>query len=368
MNEKLSIQDITNLLAEKHGISKEVAENFVKEFFSLIEQALETDRIVKIKGLGTFKLVDVESRESINVNTGERFQIQGHTKVSFIPEASLKDIINKPFAHFETVALNEDTVLEDTLVDENAESIEDTDLSEEEEHPRKTQLSAEEIIALELEKARIEFPSSSLSNEKETSVKKSMHATTEKDLRCEESQENIRKLDKEKSPIPYLIAIIIAVLLLCGGAVLFIYFPDILHPAEDELIEKRAPKLELTGDTIADTDITVAEKAILTREVKDTVLGPLITSEKEEKKTTYKKEGSSQVKVEVMPDSVTYEIKGTKTTYTMQKGETLTKVALRFYGTKALWPYIVQHNRGIIKNSDNVPYGIKLKIPELVKK
>ena len=93
-------------VAEKANLTKKDAEVFVKEFFLLIEQALENEKTVKIKGLGTFKLIDVDSRESVNVNTGERFQIKGHTKVSFSPDANLRDTINKPFAHFETVVLN----------------------------------------------------------------------------------------------------------------------------------------------------------------------------------------------------------------------------------------------------------------------
>ena len=116
MNERLYLQNFIDLLSEKYGMDKKDADKFVKEFFLLIEEALEQDRSVKIKGFGTFKLVDVESRESVKVNTGERFQIQGYTKVSFIPDGSLRDIINKPFSHFETVVLNEKTVLEDTPV------------------------------------------------------------------------------------------------------------------------------------------------------------------------------------------------------------------------------------------------------------
>ena len=119
MNEKLNIQNLIELLAEKHGMDKADAESFVKEFFQLIEESLENDKYVKIRGLGTFKLIDVESRESVNINTGERFEIQGHTKVSFAPEPALKDLINKPFSHFETVVLNDETVLEDTPVEDN---------------------------------------------------------------------------------------------------------------------------------------------------------------------------------------------------------------------------------------------------------
>ena len=121
MNEKLNIQNLIEMLAEKHGMDKTDAESFVKEFFQLIEESLESDKYVKIKGLGTFKLIDVDSRESVNINTGERFEIQGHTKVSFTPEPTLKDLINKPFSHFETVVLNDETVLEDTAMGDNSE-------------------------------------------------------------------------------------------------------------------------------------------------------------------------------------------------------------------------------------------------------
>ena len=121
MNERLTIQNLIEMLAERHDMDKQDAESFVKEFFQLIEEALETDKYVKVKGLGTFKLINVESRESVSINTGERFRIQGHTKISFTPEPALKDLINKPFSHFETVVLNDNTVLEDTQVDGQSE-------------------------------------------------------------------------------------------------------------------------------------------------------------------------------------------------------------------------------------------------------
>ena len=96
-------------------MSKKNADSFVKEFFKLIEESLEKDKYVKIRGLGTFKLIDVGSRESVNVNTGERFEIQGHTKVWFTPEPALKDIINRPSSHFQIVVLNVATLIKDTL-------------------------------------------------------------------------------------------------------------------------------------------------------------------------------------------------------------------------------------------------------------
>lgn len=113
MNEKLNIQDLSAWLVSENGLSKEEADKFVKEFFLLIEDALEKEKYVKIKGLGVFKLIEVEPRESVNINTKERFEIPGYTKVSFMPDPALRDIINKPFSHFETVVLNENTVFDD---------------------------------------------------------------------------------------------------------------------------------------------------------------------------------------------------------------------------------------------------------------
>ncbi len=100
MSEKVTIQDIIELLAEKHSMTKKDAEIFVKGMFELIEEALVTEKYVKVKGLGTFKLTEVESRESVNVNTGERIEIQGHTKISFYSDSSMKDLINKTIRSF----------------------------------------------------------------------------------------------------------------------------------------------------------------------------------------------------------------------------------------------------------------------------
>ena len=121
MNEKVNIQNLIELLVEKHRITPKEAEEFVMTFFAVIEEGLEQDKYVKIKGLGTFKLIGVESRGSIDVNTGERIEIQGHTKVSFTPDSALKELINRPFGHFETVILNENTVLEDTPIEKAGE-------------------------------------------------------------------------------------------------------------------------------------------------------------------------------------------------------------------------------------------------------
>ena len=102
------ITDLASLLAEKHGISHKEAEMFVSLLFDIAKDALHAQKQVKIKGLGTFKLTSVSSRESIDVNTGQRILIEGRDKVSFTPDAAMKNLVNRPFAQFETVILKDD--------------------------------------------------------------------------------------------------------------------------------------------------------------------------------------------------------------------------------------------------------------------
>ncbi|UYU60676.1 HU family DNA-binding protein [Bacteroides thetaiotaomicron] len=483
MNERLTIQDLIDLLAAKHSMTKKDAEAFVKEFFLLIEQALENEKNVKIKGLGTFKLVDVDSRESVNVNTGERFQIKGHTKVSFTPDTNLRDTINKPFAHFETVVLNEGTVLEDTPMEESDEeegAVSDTetemidseiagnenvdgDIQKEiqpEEPVIEEQPTAEEVAVAEVpetdanetsqtetetepvateepeaeELPEVETEPESVSEEapeeesveeseavlepdfspvteepieeqseetiieeqkpetetaeaeeKETVIAEKAEVTAEQIIAQELHKANMEPVTpkmqpeieqpkatytdkdsdkKEKSAIPYLIATIIIVLLLCGGAILFIYYPDLFSSSSDknvvdmpEVTQPVQPEAQLS-DTIAHKD-TVVE-----------VVQPQPVVKKEPAAEPVKAESKpaqQQPAASAYSDSASYKITGTKTKYTIKEGETLTKVSLRFYGTKAMWPYIVKHNPKVIKNPDNVPYGTTIEIPELTK-
>ena len=418
MNERLTIQDLTDLLAAKHSMTKKDAEAFVKEFFLLIEQALESENTVKIKGLGTFKLIDVDSRESVNVNTGERFQIKGHTKVSFSPDANLRDTINKPFAHFETVVLNENTVLEDTPIEETEEeesgeeviptdipeSIEPQSQPKEEEkeemslteiqpivEPRSIEpqsvvvepktvpvekkeiITAEEIIEQELLRANLK-PESTIVRSQEGKSEMAKGAEVAQTAIQPTPQKNIPDSSvKEKSLVPYLITIIILVLLLCGGVVLFIYYPDLFSSSSDKnaldmppvTTQPVKPEVQLS-DTIEQDSV----KDIKPETPKTSITPTPVVPQKKEAVTPAKTENKvirQQPSTSVYLDSASYKITGTKTKYTVKEGETLTRVSLRFYGTKAMWPYIVKHNPDVIKNPNNVPYGTTIKIPELTK-
>lgn len=104
---KTALQLIADTVAKKHKITVKDAEKFVSAMFDVMNEGLKTDKLVKVKGLGTFKVQAVKPRESVNVNTGERVLIEGHDKVSFTPDATMKELVNKPFAQFETVVLND---------------------------------------------------------------------------------------------------------------------------------------------------------------------------------------------------------------------------------------------------------------------
>ena len=498
MNERLTIQDLIDLLAAKQGISKKDAEVFVKEFFLLIEQALEKDKNVKIKGLGTFKLIDVDSRESVNINTGERFQIKGHTKVSFSPDTSLRDTINKPFAHFETVVLNAGTVLEDTPVEMEGEEedavLDDVaadDMATEEvatedvaaDNPAVDIAVAEHIASADITTADVTTETVStetvstedittecsvnenvisqdatvetavsiadspeedtakqegpvepeVSAESEGGAESDAPAQREHAARMEEAhvtdsqdvvlnaveeekaasafnaelKEDNNPAPKEKSVLSYLIAAIVVVLLLCGGILVSLYYPDFLlsQSTEDESNTLLAAEQEVQpeimyADSVGQKDsVQAAVKEVLP----DTVVNkktrsaevamPIskkkqreeVSAEKVNKSTpktapsTMSKAAPSTTAKTTSPttpkatspttysDDVNYKIVGTKTNHTVKAGETLTRISLRYYGTKAMWPYIVKHNKGVIKNPDNVPYGTKIKIPELAK-
>lgn len=107
MDAKLNQSDLISLFAKGSNISVAKAESFIKNFFDLIIEGLEQDGIVKINGLGTFKVTDVASRGSVNVNTGEKIEIKGHRKLTFIPADALKEQVNLPFAMFEPVEVDE---------------------------------------------------------------------------------------------------------------------------------------------------------------------------------------------------------------------------------------------------------------------
>ena len=141
---KYSITQLATILVKKNGISNDEALKFVTAIFDIVKEGLETDKLVKIKGFGTFKIIDVDPRESVNVNTGERVLINGHQKITFTPDSVMKEMVNRPFAQFETVVLYDGVDFSD--IDKLSNINENIDKQEE------TQEELQEIIQEEEEK------------------------------------------------------------------------------------------------------------------------------------------------------------------------------------------------------------------------
>jgi nucleoid DNA-binding protein len=142
----VTIKDIAKIVASQHNIKVAEAEEFVQKLVDTINEGLETDRLVKIKGFGTFKMQAMKSRASVNVNTGERVIIGEHDRITFLPDAMMKNAINKPFAHFETVEIDDESPLLDEMtpvddtddsLDEEQEEIVDEPKVETKEEPKK---------------------------------------------------------------------------------------------------------------------------------------------------------------------------------------------------------------------------------------
>ena len=393
MNEKITLQDIVNLLSEKQGINRKEAEALVRTIFDLIEEALTNEKYIKIKGLGTFKLTEVNSRESVNVNTGERFEIQGHSKISFTPDTTMKDLINKPFAHFETVVLNDGVELEDTPTEEVIEvpeTVEETEVivtetpSIAEETPVETEeTTIEEVSTTE----ETEVPA--MTKEEPTIVEETPVTTepieevveettpeqpeetpivVEPEVEDQTEAEPVTEIIPEENPVS-------------------IEVEPIVAQTEQDRKEKNINRI-LWGIIVALVLIilfgaywmflrpTDAPKPVPAQEVKEEVATLVPTTEVEPQEDTLKTvqfielsaEELRKERVPSLADTLDYQIVGTQEEYTLQKGETIIRASVRFFGTKKYWPYIVKHNMDTLKDPDNIPAGAHIKIPKLVKK
>ena len=375
MNEKITLQDLINLFSEKQGMNKKDAEVFVRTMFELIEEALATEKYVKIKGLGTFKLTEVDSRESVNVNTGERIEIQGHTKISFTPDVTMKELINKPFSHFETVVLNEGVELEDTPVETSEEIVQEEIISEtiiaeepaivEEPQPEPiVETPAEEETIVEeptVEEQTIEEPISEETIEEETIVEETtIEESTVEDPVAEEpiteepaitevptSEETEKYVSTEEKKVKntnrilWGVIVVLVLIILLGAYWMFLRpssVPEVtpLPPVQEEVtipvpVEEKQPE-----DTI------------------ETVKFIQLSAEELRKEH-----------VPSFADTLDYQIIGTQEEYTLQKGETIIRASVKFFGTKKYWPYIVKHNLDVLPDPDNIPAGVKIKIPVL---
>ena len=335
MNTKINLQQLARMLAQKKNLSQKDAESFLKDFFDSIVQNVTTDKLVKIKGLGTFKLVEVLDRESVNVNTGERIVIPGHSKLSFAPETALKDLINKPFADFQTTIINEGTSIEEMeWVPDEAQTLSNSPFSDAlaprrafnarkkgedeelvEEQPEIVETPAQKLV--EEPVCLYGPPPVALDEEKPVGAPKPEPEPEEQPVLKQKATEH-----KKSHSIGKYLVWLFCILLLCALAV-FAYRYLTQKPSVDAQ-EQVEPQVE--------TPVEVEDAP------------------------------APEVQYAQVPDGK-YKIVGTKKTYVMKPGDFVTRIAIQEYGDKDVAQYIIVHNN--FPDPDNVPVDSEIKLPEL---
>lgn len=337
MENKITLSQLARTLAQKMGMPQKKAEAFLKEFFDSIAENVKTDKLVKVKGLGTFKLIDVNDRESVNVHTGERIVIPGHSKLSFTPEASLRDTVNRPFADFQTVVINVETNLEDMerVPQEEPEAVVEPEVVEQQEEPEVAleQESAAEQVATPAEESE-ELPSSEPEKsepEPVVEVEEEVVAVPEEKKEEPVKQETVKAEQKKPRGGAKTFVMIVVALLLC----VFSYFVG-----HYSLLEGLLPKQKQEP-----------VKQQVVEAVPDTIKAEPVQVEPVE-----------EVQYAQVPDGK-YKIVGTRKTHVMKPGDYITRIALKEYGDKEMAQYIIVHNA--FSNPDKVPIGQEIKLPEL---
>ena len=327
MDDKLTIEEVVAFLAAKLGILQTDADAFVCSFLALIEEGLIRDKYVRIKSLGTFKLIDTDLNEG---------------RIVFIPETSVRDAVNKPFSHFVAVELKDGVSFDD--VEEGLASIPEGSVRVSDE------VECKEKSEVEKEK---DTDSSGISDSGEITEKTEVPDI----VQCEET-----KSETGKTRIHwYMLAAILFVGIVIGGGIVWgviSYKSESVKVAE---IEDRTVKMKPT-DIVSENSLDKGRCLGIEEQKKDTAE---VKSNQKTIDSIIKATTEDRNEIKFLSDEVAYKISGTIEEYTISKGSTLSKVANHYYKNRKLWPYIVMHNKDIIQDPNNVPIGTVLRIPLL---
>ncbi len=337
--EELTLQDLIDLLVKRHDMERADADAFVKLFFSLIEEGLAADRYVKIKGLGTFKLID--------------------TRITFSPDSTMKDLVNKPFSHFETVVLNDKTHFDDMPENELPISDVETDESVKDASDSTSENDSDEAtLSEEVESVLEEVSDQSVEEENPVSAKAKEGQSF---VQSESESEAVERRSASSTSIPWcMVASILLVGVIAGGFMVWSMFRT-ASTVKMSSVEPKELIAVIEHDSVASDTLTVdsamvsKEEAVANERRQDSAKVVAINPEREEEL----KGGLS------LSDAVTYAIVGTRATHQLQYGETLVKLARKYYGNKKLWPYIARYNKEALADVDNIPVGTTIRIPEL---
>lgn len=356
MDKKYNLSQLADLLAQAGGMSKSASEQFVKNFFDIISQNVLADGLVKVKGLGTFKLIRMEDRESVNVNTGERFTIEGHQKISFTPDAELKERVNKPFAAFETTEITAEQAAELSKMDqEQADETADSKVVAAAVVDKK-----ESVQDKETEKEAVQ-----------ESKKESKKSKEEKEEKEEKKNNVCVKLFIWLLSIILVLALLIFLLWpVIGGRILGVMgnsVPEEKAPVPEVVAPEKAPQTAPAATAPQPATTTAPQPASSTTPSSGAPAAQPAAKDPA-KFTLVKSDQDKALELFTYADTVNYRITGTQTVHTMIRGDMLTTISLRYYGTKKLWPYIAKYNGLNPRTVERLPIGYKIKVPKLANK
>ena len=414
MDAKLNQSDLISLLAKGSNISVAKAELFTKSFFDLIIEGLEQDGIVKINGLGTFKVMDVASRGSVNVNTGEKIEIKGHKKLTFIPADALKDDVNQPFAMFEPVEVDETYQPDSVNEPESEDSAEQVELSdaiveivesptevpaemngteavespaEDAEQPVTSEEPVAEEVAAEVETNDEEVVPTTEENNGQPVVETEPEPVAVQERPAEpvivhvpqkktQHEQKASSAKKKKSKWNIVVSVIL------GFAVGFILVNRMSRNsvADDatqcvdtlQVIAATANDPEVIADDIHATDtiletpaaVLPAETDIVVETVDDNAVADEPAVEEAYTFVLVDELAAINLKNITVADTLYYVADGNIAEHTVTSDETLTRIARQYYGDKRLWPYIVKYNN--MDRPNDLCRGMKLVIPRLL--
>ena len=418
VKKKISLQELAEFMtAADETLDKKTCEVFARTLFEVVEEALLTDKFVKVKGFGTFKLVAVSDRESVNINTGERFQIEGHTKVSFIPDNTLKEEINRPFAHFETIDLSDETkqaeldaidaaaaeealeneeaeetveeVAEEMPADEPTEEVVEEEVMEEvpeevlkEEPVEETEEPMEEPVATEPqtivtaekkeeELAKAEEPAADtvLESEKapEPEAEEQEEAPTALPVSYEYTEQPPRRPFNWWKAIGVFFFVLALMLLSYFAGYYRLLCPCIIGLPEWTEPQPAQPAAKAQPAKTAPAKPQPAPAETTAPKISANPLNSENPEQPESRKSKPAKPDPAPRKQQSAPAEVAPAPPADTTVatqpHTVARGETLYSIARKYYGSDKYVNVIIRHNR--IKNPNNIEKGTTLQIPIL---
>nr|WP_314808438.1 HU family DNA-binding protein [Segatella oris] len=399
-----NMKDIARCLVDKHGLKVADAEHFIALMIDVINEGVQRERQVKIKGLGTFKLTSVSSRESVDVNTGERIVIEGRDKISFTPDNAMKELVNRPFSQFETVVINEGVELEDefeeqleesTPVEEKTESVEEKTVEkvdnpheepveavavvselpaetvsvEEDIQENNVQDAVSEPVVSEVEK--VEFVQGTVETATDTVVKdkvETLETSSEKEVepvigRTDMQEDTVQDAEDvatvntpHKSPyMKVLVSSLVALFVVLVGTICYLFME----------LYQRNDRIESLMTEVGTLQIELLKKDYSTLRGPSKVMKPVAVAEKpapvvekpvpSKKENPYDELNNSDARVR----TGAYRIVGVKQVVKVQAGQTLASISRQHLGPGMECYLEVMNKEKVLKKGDRV------KIPEL---